>query len=234
MTAQAAPSPRTQRRRARNRAAMLDAAERLLADDGVAAMRIEAVADAADLSVGSVYTHFGNKDGLVRAVAEQVLERAARYLAQAYLVSDSPIEQVAATGEAYLNLLLDHPFLVRFLASGAPDAGEAAGSGPVGQAIAAMHAALEDRIDAAVAAGQVRPLDSKMLARFLFGAWNGVVALTTQAHPGRLSADEARRCLQQARSLLVDGMSTPAATGPDGHSTAVLHPVPRPPAPFNL
>jgi AcrR family transcriptional regulator len=234
MTTETATSPRVQRRRARNRSTMLAAAEKLFAEQGVAAVRIEEIAEASDVSVGSVYTHFGNKDGLVLAVAERILDRAGQYMAQAFVISDSPIEQVAASGEAYLNLLLDYPFLIRFFTSDAPALGSEAETGVIGQRITAIQALLEERIDAAIAAGQVKALDSNLLARFLFGAWNGVVALTTQAHSGRLSTDQARQCLQQARALLIDGMSTPALTGADGRSTAVLLEVPRPPTEAEL
>lgn len=200
----------------------------MFAEDGVDAVRVEAIADAADVSVGSVYTHFGNKDGLFVAVAERIVERAAQYMHQAYVVSDSPLEQIAATGETYLNLLLDYPFLIRFMSSNALGVENQAVTGRIGERIASLHAALEERIDAAIAAGEVKPLDSRLLARFLFGAWNGVVGMVTQSEATQLTRQEAEQCLRQARSIVIDGITAPSHLDADGHSTAILHDVPRP------
>lgn len=228
MNPETTATPRVQRRRARNRTTMLDVAEAMFAADGVAAVRVEAIADAADVSVGSVYTHFGNKDGLVVAVTERILDRAGLYLAEAYHVSESPLEQVAATGVAYLNLLLDSPFLIRFLSSDALALENQAVTGGIGQRIAALHTVLEERIDAAIAAGQVKRIDARMLARFLFGAWNGVVGFTMQSDATRLTSDDVEQCLHQARRIIVDGITAPAYLDASSHASVSLHDVPRP------
>ena len=56
-----------QRRRARTRARVLEAAERVLAADGLDAP-VPAIARAAGVGVGSVYRHFPSKEALVDAV----------------------------------------------------------------------------------------------------------------------------------------------------------------------
>ncbi|MFC9664854.1 TetR/AcrR family transcriptional regulator [Nocardia sp. NPDC127606] len=227
MATETETSPRVQRRRARNRTTMLDVAEAKFAADGIAAVRIEAIAEAADVSVGTVYGHFGNKDGLIVAVAERILDRAGLYLAQAYEVSDSPLEQVAATGAAYLHLLADFPFLIRFLSTDLATADPAVTS-QITARIEVMYAVLSDRIEAAITVGQVKPLDARLLARFLFGAWNGVFSLTIQSDATRMSTDEVEQCLAQARRIIIDGIATPAMHDANGHATVTLHDVPRP------
>jgi AcrR family transcriptional regulator len=52
---------------------MLEAARRLFLADGYAATTIASIAAAADVSVEAVYKAFGNKSGLLRAVAEAAL-----------------------------------------------------------------------------------------------------------------------------------------------------------------
>src|SRR6476469_230943 len=84
------------RRRARTRAVILDAAERAFSEQSFRATRIEDIAEDADVSVGSIYQHFGNKDGLYLALVERAVELFSGYMQQAYQDGWSPLEQVIA------------------------------------------------------------------------------------------------------------------------------------------
>ncbi len=53
---------------------ILDAAERLFADRGIAATSLRAVTSAAGVNLAAVHYHFGSKDGLVQAVFSRRLE----------------------------------------------------------------------------------------------------------------------------------------------------------------
>lgn len=64
------PSDRVARRRDRTRSAILDAAEAAFIRRGYRGARMEDLAEEADVSVGSIYGHFGNKDGLYLALVE--------------------------------------------------------------------------------------------------------------------------------------------------------------------
>jgi AcrR family transcriptional regulator len=66
--------PRAASCRARTRAAIIDAAERAFAEFGYRRTRMEDGAEHADVAVGSIYRHFGNKDGLSLAVVERAVE----------------------------------------------------------------------------------------------------------------------------------------------------------------
>lgn len=59
-------------------AAILEAAEHVLAEEGLAQARIDAIAAQAGVSVGTLYNYFGDRDGIVRAVIQhnklQILE----------------------------------------------------------------------------------------------------------------------------------------------------------------
>lgn len=61
---------RPDRRRVRNRAAILTAAEALFAARGVEAVSIDEIAAAADLAKGTLYNHFADKDALFTAVLD--------------------------------------------------------------------------------------------------------------------------------------------------------------------
>jgi AcrR family transcriptional regulator len=57
-------------RKAETRGRLLDAAADLFAHKGFHAVSAEAVADAADRTTGALYSHFGNKEGLLLALLE--------------------------------------------------------------------------------------------------------------------------------------------------------------------
>lgn len=95
-------------RKAAHRAAILDAAEILLAQcgDGVA---IEAIADRAGLAKGTVYNHFADKDALLVAVAMRVREAAALQVAEVVRnIEDAP-SRVVAGMNVYLTLAQENP-----------------------------------------------------------------------------------------------------------------------------
>jgi AcrR family transcriptional regulator len=71
--------PFTQRSKASLRDGVLSAAAELLADRGYQGLRMADVANLAGVSRQTVYNEFGNKEGLVQAVA---LQRTAEYLAE--------------------------------------------------------------------------------------------------------------------------------------------------------
>ena len=68
-------SPRQARSREME-ARLLDAAEAVLAKDGLEAATVPAIAERAGASVGAVYRRFPDKDALLRAVCERFLDRA--------------------------------------------------------------------------------------------------------------------------------------------------------------
>src|SRR5690349_18120132 len=104
------------RRAARTRAAILEAAERAFADSGYRRAKMEDVAEEADVAIGSIYLHFGNKDGLYLALVERAIELFSEYMQEAYREEWTPLEQVLAGGDAHLRFHREHPGSFRFLA----------------------------------------------------------------------------------------------------------------------
>ncbi|QUR67809.1 TetR/AcrR family transcriptional regulator [Mycobacterium spongiae] len=218
---------RTDRRKIRNRAAILDAAEHAFTLHGYRGARIEDIAEAADVSVGSLYTHFGNKDGLYLGVVERATELFATYLDRAYQPEWSPLEQVGAAGDAYLRFHIEHPGAFRFLAFDGVEsrlpAVDPAARDRVGDRIAATLDAFQAKIQEAIDAGEIDDrVDAKLASRFLWGAWNGTVALGLRTDRLALSEDEISACLERARRLVLEGLSTPGRRAADGHTTARL------------
>ncbi|GAA0264329.1 TetR/AcrR family transcriptional regulator [Actinomadura nitritigenes] len=79
-------------RRADTRARIIDAAARLLQDHGPAAVTTRGVAEAAGVQAPAIYRLFGDKDGLLEAVAEHVMAT--------YVSAKAEIVRAAAAEEA--------------------------------------------------------------------------------------------------------------------------------------
>ena len=203
-------SPRVHRRRERNRTAMLDAAERMFAAGRFGNLRVEDVAETADVSVGTVYTHFGSKDGLLLAVAQRSLERATDYLAKAYTEGQTPLERMAATGDAYRELLLAHPTIARFLLLDEPLVADPTVTEQIRTSIEALYDAFADVVQTAVDAGDIPPVDARRFARYLIGSWIGVVSLTSSTVGPPFTTEDARACLIDASAVIAAGLTAGA------------------------
>src|SRR5207237_8200083 len=93
--AHAAPAVgRLERRKARTVAAILDAAERHFLARGYEATKVDEIASDADVAVGSIYNHFGSKEGLYAALLEHALEVFETYMDDETPTDLSPLERV--------------------------------------------------------------------------------------------------------------------------------------------
>lgn len=221
---------RGERRAARTRAAIVDAAEASFREHGYRGTRIEEIAAQADVAVGSIYTHFGSKDGLYHALAERSSVLFARYMEQAYTDDRTPLERVLAAGDAYLRFHLEHPGAFRFVAFAGVEAGPPAlADDTIRDRTAALLARFEAEIEAAVATGEARPVDARQLSRFLWGAWNGVVALGLRTDMLALDEDEIAACIETGRRLVLEGLVAPAARDEAGDARARLVRIASPP-----
>lgn len=110
---------------ARNRAAVLDAAARLFAEHGVAAVSLDQIAAAAGVGKGTLFRRFGDKAGMAVAL----LDARERVLQEAILRGPAPLgpgaeaaARLTAFVDAYLDYLLEHLDLVRVSETAAPGA----------------------------------------------------------------------------------------------------------------
>lgn len=96
------------------RHALLEAAARILAEDGLDALSIRKVAAAVDTSTMSVYTHFGSKDDLVAEVVLEAFTRLNHEL-RAVGTSQHPVADLTEVGRAYRRTALSNPHLYRVM-----------------------------------------------------------------------------------------------------------------------
>lgn len=118
------PPPKERADAARNRVAVLEAAARLFAEQGVEAVSMDQVA-AAGVGKGTLFRRFGDKSGLAAAL----LDARERLLQEAVLSGPPPLgpgapagERLAAFLNAYFDYLLEHLALVRMSETATPGA----------------------------------------------------------------------------------------------------------------
>lgn len=204
------PSSRTERRKARTAAAILDAAERLFLGRGYTATTMDDLSAAADVAVGSIYAHFGGKEGVYSALVDRALALDQRYSEEGLAFGERPLEQLVGMGESYLRFAREHPAyfrLFRFPPPDRPSAEEAPGPATrTAERISAEVARMAGLLQAAADEGAIRPVDPEPVARFMWAAWDGVIA----AHLGPANMDisdaEFERMLNQARESLIRGL----------------------------
>jgi AcrR family transcriptional regulator len=93
---------------------VINAAARLIAAEGQAALTARRVADEADTSTMSIYTHFGGMDGLRHAVRGEGFARLATHLGGVRETTDT-VADLAQLGLAYFTSATSEPSLYRVM-----------------------------------------------------------------------------------------------------------------------
>ena len=155
------------RRSSRQRA--LAAALALFDAHGVAGTTIEQVRDRAGISIGSLYHHFGSRDGLVAALYDDLL---ARYRA-AITLELGPREDARALldgfVQAHIGWAVANPAAARFLAAYRHDPAVAHSEARLQRGTADFLRPLLARLKPAIAAGSIRSLPPELLLSLAIG-----------------------------------------------------------------
>lgn len=134
----------------RTAVALLDAAERIVGEEGLPALSVRGLADAVGTSTRAVYSLFGSKDGLVVALGSQAFN-VLRDAMDTLPVTDDPTEDLIEAGVAvFRRFTLTHPALfgIGFLQSGVPPSIAHEFWGAQEDALARLHARLRRLCDA--------------------------------------------------------------------------------------
>jgi AcrR family transcriptional regulator len=131
--AQAAPAAggprasRRDRRKARTRQALIDAAVRLIAEGRGDRASIAEITEEADIGFGSFYNHFDGKEQLFAAASAEVLERWGQLIDRARAGLTGPAELFAVGLRISGRLGWTHPEIAGFLAGASLDAVDSPG-----------------------------------------------------------------------------------------------------------
>lgn len=121
MTKTAAPSskPKLQTRSANKtttRRAIMSAAETLFSSKGFEETHAEEIAEKAGVAVGTIYLHFGDKEGLLREVLLEATEELRQRIARVYLTSSHDMEPlVRAQVKTIVEYIEEHKKLSVFV-----------------------------------------------------------------------------------------------------------------------
>ena len=178
--ASAADAPRVSRldrRKARSRQALIDAAVRLIAEGRGDRASIQEITEEADIGFGSFYNHFDTKEQLFQTAAEDVLERWGQLIDRASAGITDPAELFAVGTRITGRLGWTHPDIAGFLVG----AGLAVLDIPIGL----VPRALRD-IQAGQAAGRFTAPDAEIALSAATGGMLGLFRLR-QRHPERVT-----------------------------------------------
>jgi len=206
----AVPANRLDRRKARTRQALIDAAIRLISEGRGERASIQEITEAADIGFGSFYNHFDSKEELFETASEEVLERWAQMIDAACTGLDDPAEVFATSLRISGRLAWTHPEIAGFITGVGLDLLDA----PRGLAPRALR-----DIRAGQAAGRFTIPDAEIALSAVAGGLLGLLRLH-ERNPERVSetsVDElAEACLRllglpvaQARRLARLGLPDP-------------------------
>jgi AcrR family transcriptional regulator len=178
--------------------ALVEAAARLLAEEGPAALTTRRLAAEVGTSTTVVYTCFGGMDDLVRAMVHEGFARL-HALFGTVGESNDPVADIASLGHAYRENALANPHLYPVMFGGAPLAGFALtdedrqyGRYTLDTLIAAVARA--------IAAGRFTPADPAQVAHQMWIALHGLATLDLG---GYLVEPDAAGCFGQQLLLLM-------------------------------
>jgi TetR/AcrR family transcriptional regulator len=205
---------RSARRKAQTAVAILDAAEQLFLGRGFAATRMEDLSQAADVALGSIYAHFGDKEGVYAGLIDRALELDRRYSESGFDENGSPLERLVGLAEGYLRFAREHPGYFRLFRFPPHDRPGESAEGPearVAERIGEETVRMTELLKEAIAEGVVRDVDPLATARFLWAAWDGVIASHLGPANMALSDEEFEQVLNRTRETIILGIVEPSA-----------------------
>jgi AcrR family transcriptional regulator len=198
------PKPAAGERREQLRTALIDAAEGIIARDGLAALRARDLAAAAGCALGAIYNVFDDLDAIVFAANMRTLALLDRHLGEAARRKpasgaklDAPdVARLTALAQAYLDFAAKHGPRWRALFEHRPEDGKIAPSWYIEEQNRIFQLVEEPlrAIRPDLAAGELA-----QLARAVFSAVHGVVSLGLEQKLGEIPM---RRLREQAVAIV--------------------------------
>lgn len=171
---------------------LIEAAARLLAQEGPLALSTRRLASAVGASTMAVYTHFGGMDDLVRAVVHEGFTRLNQQMTAVGATPD-PVADVAALGCAYRANALEHRHLYSVMFGGSSLGGFALTDEDRQHGRYTLDL-LVQAVTRCIAVGRFRSADPQLVAHQLWIALHGLVTLELGGY--LVAPYDADRCFQ--------------------------------------
>jgi len=203
-------------RRADVRSRIVDIAAQLLRDEGPAAVTTRGVAEQAGVQAPMIYRLFGDKEGLLEAVAEHVM---AGYVAAKAEIAEAasaagvdPLTDLRAAWQTQIDFGVGNPSLFRLLSD--PDRVRHSPAARAGREV------LQARIHRVAAAGRLR-VSEQRAASLLQAAAIGAIQTLLAAPPEDRDSGLAESMCDAVLGQIITGPPAPAPADGDTIATAV-------------
>jgi len=190
---------RLDRRKARTRQALIDAAVQLIAEGRGDRASIQEITEEADIGFGSFYNHFDSKEQLFQTASEEVLERWGQLIDRGSAGITDPAELFAVGMRISGRLGWTHPDIAGFLTGAGLDALDI----PTGLAPRALR-----DIQVGRAAGRFTVPDADIALSAAAGGLLGLLRIC-QRHPERITETTVDQLAEAVLRLL--GVPAPEA-----------------------
>lgn len=197
--------------------AILEAARDLLAEGGIDALSMRAVAARVGVSATAIYNYFENKQALVESVISIGFERFDNYLREA--VADRPMgspERLQALGEAYIRFALENREYFRVLFATQTELPRDIEELPEGSGYGLFRQSVIDAMEV----GTIRQTDPDLVVLYLWTLVHGLVTLLLGCKPNarcRHSGEDldAHELFARFSELVYLGLQSQDAPGPE-------------------
>lgn len=161
--------------------AILEAARDLLAEGGLGALSMRAVAARVGVSATAIYNYFDSKQDLVRRVVIQGFERFTGYLRAA--IADLPAgsrQRLYALGQAYIRFALENREYFRVIFAAHAESPSEIEELPEGGGYSLFRQTVVDAMES----GVIRRADPDLVVLYLWTHVHGLVTLMLSCEPG--------------------------------------------------
>jgi AcrR family transcriptional regulator len=195
---------RSQRKAAATADAITAAAEALVAEGGLSAVTLEAVAERADVAVQTIYNRIGGRPALLKAVIQRAYDSSRAHMDPAYAAPGSALERLLGVAQAYVTWATAQPHQFRLLVSPPTDA---TGLDYVGDLVARQTAQLSALFADGIAAGEINAgLDPQQTATSVWAMFDGLLSLTFRTNGAGATLDQIDDLLATATLVIGDGL----------------------------
>lgn len=179
---------------------ILDAALQVIARRGYSAAGIQEIVDLSATSKGSFYFHFPSKEQMVMALLDRMSEKLVNKVRDSVKNQPTPLHRVAGSIDALMAIFARQRNVAQVLLLNIVGNGKAVDKKflPIREKFSAL---IQQELDAAVEAGQIRPVDTLLVSRIWVGGLHEVILhwlLTGHPNPLTLATPGLRRILLQS------------------------------------
>ncbi len=209
------PGPPRTRDKAATRRRLLDAAETVFADKGYHGAAVDDIIQASASSKGGFYFHFPNKEAIFLALIDALTPKLESAVDHAIAGEDDPVAQLDAALRVALETFARHRRLSKILLVEAVGLGHGFDE-KLMRARGRFAAMIQRRLDLAIAAGRIAPMETELVAWAWFGAINEIVVRwLILGQPERLES-----VYPALRTLLLRSIDAASASAPNPEAEA--------------